>query len=169
VVWALWAALLCPRPLPAQGPARPALLENSAYGQALVTRIREAKRRIICAFFLFKVDDKNGNLPAVICNELVRARQRGVEVTVMLEGGRGVGSENLLAAGRLLKGGVAVVFPHRRRGVTHAKTVVIDDRWVLIGSHNLTQSALLYNNELSVLLDSPELAARVSRYLDGIR
>ena len=170
VAWALWACLLGARPIPAQGPpARPALLENSAYSQTLITRIRGAKRRIICAFYLFKVNDSRGNLPAAVAAELIRARLRGVEVTVMLERGRGVGNENLVVAGRLLRGGVAVIFPRRRHGVTHAKAVVIDDRWVLIGSHNLTQSALLYNNELSVLLDSPELAAGVRRYLDGIR
>jgi phosphatidylserine/phosphatidylglycerophosphate/cardiolipin synthase-like enzyme len=169
VVWALSALLLCALPLPAQTPPnRTALLEDGAYSGALVTRVRTAKRRIICAFYLFKVGEKRGNLPAAIAAELVRARQRGVEVTVILEGGKSVGRENLAAAGVLLRGGVSVRFPGRQH-VTHAKAVVIDDRYVLIGSHNLTQSALAHNNELSVMLDSPELAARVTRYLEEVR
>lgn len=48
---------------------------------------------------------------------------------------------------------------------THAKAVAIDDRYLLMGSHNLTQSALKYNNELSLGLDSPRLAAKTRRYL----
>jgi len=104
----------------------------------------------------------------VIAGELIKARQRGVEVTVILEGKKPVRFDNH-ATGRLLsQGGVRVIYP-RQRQVTHLKAVVIDDRYLLMGSHNLTQSALAHNNELSVLLDSPELAATVSRYLEGIR
>ena len=168
-VWALWALLLGAQPLPARSlPVKAVLLEDSAYSEMLVSRIRESKRRILCAFFLFKVGEKRGNLPAVIAGELVKASRRGVEVTVILEGKKPVRFDNH-AAGRLLsQGGVRVIYPRQRR-LTHAKAVVIDDRYLLMGSHNLTQSALKHNNELSVLLDSPELAASVSRYLKDIR
>ena len=168
VVWALAALFLGACPVAAQStPARAALLENGAYGGELVTRIRDAKRRIICAFYLFKVGERRGNLPAAVARELVKARQRGVEVTVILEGGKGVGRENRATAGLLSRGGVRVLWPGRR--VTHAKAVVIDDRYVLVGSHNLTHSALSRNNELSVFLDSPELAGQLRRYLEAIR
>jgi phosphatidylserine/phosphatidylglycerophosphate/cardiolipin synthase-like enzyme len=43
---------------------------------------------------------------------------------------------------------------------------VIDKRYIFLGSHNLTQGALKYNNELSVLIDSPEMAAEVRAYLE---
>jgi phosphatidylserine/phosphatidylglycerophosphate/cardiolipin synthase-like enzyme len=167
--WVFFAALLF-RVLPAaaQGPpARAELLENRAYSGALLTRVREAKRRIICAFYLFKVGDNPGNLPAAVVAELVKARQRGVEVTVILDLGKSTRLENRTAAGILLQNGVRVRFTSRRR-TTHVKAMVIDDRYVLMGSHNLTQSALAYNNELSVLLESPELAARATRYLEAL-
>jgi phosphatidylserine/phosphatidylglycerophosphate/cardiolipin synthase-like enzyme len=168
VVWAFAALLLVAPPTPAQSaPVRAELLENGAYRGELVTRIRQAKRRIICAFYLFKVGERKGNLPAGIARELVKARQRGVEVTVILEGGRQLDQENRAAAKMLSRRGVRVVFPTQR--VTHVKAIVIDDRYSLIGSHNLTHSALSRNNELSVLLDSPELAGQVRRYLEGIR
>jgi hypothetical protein len=150
-------------------PAGAVLLENRAYGGELINRIRESKRRITCAFYLFKLGKGGKNLPSAIASELVKARGRGVEVTVILDGGRQVGWENLPAAGRLVKGGVSVVFTSRRHVVTHAKAIAIDDRWVLLGSHNLTQAALLHNNELSVLLDSPRLAAELRRYLLEIK
>jgi len=172
LLWALAALLVGAHPTPAQGvpsaPARAALLENGAYGGELITRVRQAKRRIICAFYLFKVGERRGNLPAAVARELVKASQRGVEVTVILEGARSVGRENRAAAGILSRGGVKVLFPGRR-SVTHVKAIAIDDRYLLIGSHNLTHSALARNNELSVVLDSPELAAQVRRYLEEIR
>ncbi len=168
VLWTLVALPLCVPPAGAQGlPARAQLLENGAYGGALITRIREAKRRIICAFYLFKSGENRGNLPAAVAGELIEARRRGVEVTVILDMGKSQRLENRVAAGMLARNGVKVVFASRRR-TTHVKAVVVDDRWVMIGSHNLTQSALAHNNELSVLLDSPEVAAQTRRYLEGI-
>jgi phosphatidylserine/phosphatidylglycerophosphate/cardiolipin synthase-like enzyme len=48
---------------------------------------------------------------------------------------------------------------------THTKLIVIDQRLVLLGSHNLTQSALKYNNEISVLINRPELAREARTYM----
>ncbi|GFO65922.1 phospholipase D-like domain-containing protein [Geomonas paludis] len=168
-VLALAVFLLAVRPLPAlSAPAQATLLADAAYGGELKERIRGAKRRIICAFYLFKVTDRRGNVPAGLAQELAQARGRGVEVTVILEGDDAVGRDNRAAAGFLSRKGVRVIFPRGRR-TTHAKAVVIDDRYVMIGSHNLSHAALTRNRELSVLLDAPPLAAQVTRYLEGIR
>ena len=52
--------------------------------------------------------------------------------------------------------------PHK---TTHTKLVVIDQRLIFLGSHNFTQSALKYNNEISVLLDSPDIAKNARDYM----
>ena len=169
VVWGIALVILGALPAPAQTACdRAEVLRNGAYAGALQTQIRGAKRRIICAFYLFKITGKKKGLPAAISGELIRARQRGVEVTVILDAGKSSTLENRAAAGLLLQNGVSVRFPNPRR-VTHLKAMVIDDRYVLIGSHNLTQAALAHNNELSVLLDSPQVAAEVTGYLEAIR
>ncbi|MBU4177899.1 MAG: phospholipase, partial [Proteobacteria bacterium] len=49
-----------------------------------------------------------------------------------------------------------------------AKLAVIDRRYCLVGSHNLTQSALKHNHELSLLLDNPQLAEEILAYLETI-
>ncbi len=170
--WALAALLLVAHPVPAL-PLQPegvkaTLLADAAYDGALIKRVREAKRRIICAFYLFKLGERRDNLPKALATELVEARRRGVEVTVILEGGKPVGRENLAAARALAKGGVRVVIPDGRR-VTHVKAVVIDERYVMIGSHNLSHAALAGNRELSLLVDSPELAVQTVKYLEQIR
>lgn len=165
----LLALLLGTQPLLAAAvPDEPQLLENGAYGSTLINRIHHAKRRILCVFYLFRITDSPRNLPRAVAGELIAAQRRGVDVTVVLEGGKLVEKENRTATRLLAQGGVRVVFAPA--GVTtHAKAVSIDDRYLLIGSHNLTQSALTRNNELSVVLDSPKLAAQMKRYLERLR
>jgi phosphatidylserine/phosphatidylglycerophosphate/cardiolipin synthase-like enzyme len=52
---------------------------------------------------------------------------------------------------------------------THAKIVVIDRRFSFVGSHNLTHSALVINNEFSLLVDSRPLAEELLKYMRGIK
>ncbi|GAB4296901.1 MAG: hypothetical protein Fur0034_06440 [Desulfuromonadia bacterium] len=140
------------------------LLENRRYMDELSTRIREAESSILLTVFLFKTTDSPGNLPARIVSLLTDAARRGVDVTVLLEDGEkdeSLRRENRRTARLLRKGGVRVVFDSPRR-VTHAKAAVIDGRHVFIGSHNLTNSALSHNNELSVYIDSPTLARELT-------
>jgi len=150
-------------------PAAPQLLANGAYGSTLMNLIRGAKRRITCVFYLFRTGSSAGNQPRAVAAELIAARRRGVEVTVVLDGGQPVGSENRATARLLSRGGVRVLFPGAAGVTTHAKAVSIDDRYLLIGSHNLTQSALTHNNELSLVIDSPQLAGQVRGYLERLR
>lgn len=46
----------------------------------------------------------------------------------------------------------------------HAKVVVVDRRWILVGSANLTEAAMTRNVELGVMLDDPQLAAQVAEH-----
>ena len=152
--------------------ARTLLLPNREYGEALLQGIRDARKSVICSFYLFKTSGADGNRPRRIAEELIRAKRRGVEVTVILERDSGrkgdaLGEENRQTASFLSRGGVKVFFDSPSV-VTHVKAAVIDGRHVYLGSHNLTQSALRRNNELSVLIDSPEMAAEVTAYLEGL-
>ncbi len=47
------------------------------------------------------------------------------------------------------------------RPYVHAKLVVVDDRWVSVGSANLDATASYWEREAVVVLDAPELAARL--------
>lgn len=147
------------------------LLRNSEYQDALLKGIRDARKSIIFSFYLFKMTNGSGNLPRRVAEELVKARKRGVDVTVILEKSRKredpLNRENLHTAAFLDRGGVRVFFDSPNT-VTHSKAAVIDGRYVYLGSHNLTQSALTHNNELSVVLDCPAMAAEVRAYLDRL-
>jgi phosphatidylserine/phosphatidylglycerophosphate/cardiolipin synthase-like enzyme len=173
-VWLL-VAWLCAGACPARAgdtfTTRATLLRNQEYAEALSLGIRNARESIVCSFYLFKITDARSNQPRRIAEELIRARRRGVAVTVILEKGGNardnLNTENRRTAALLSRGGVRVFFDSPRI-TTHNKVVVIDNRYLYLGSHNLTQSALEHNNELSVLIDSPEMAAEVKAYLERL-
>lgn len=151
-------------------PSRISLLPNREYAEALLRGIRAARSSIVCCCYLFKTGEGGNNLPRRIADELILARRRGVPVTVVLERSGDyadrLNDDNHRTASLLLKGGVRVLFDSPRR-TSHEKVVVIDKRHVYLGSHNLTQAALLHNNELSVLIDSPEIAEETLSFLEG--
>ena len=67
--------------------------------------------------------------------------------------------------GKLLEEkGVKVYFDSPRK-TTHTKLIVIDQRLIILGSHNFTQAALKYNNEISILLDRPDMAKNARNYM----
>jgi putative cardiolipin synthase len=50
----------------------------------------------------------------------------------------------------------------------HSKAMLIDDRWVYVGSMNLDPRSAILNTEMGVLVDSPELAAQLREQWDLI-
>ena len=146
------------------------VLADATYYDTLAALIKNATQRIDLAMFLFKTSPARDNLPAGIVKELVAARKRGVAVRVILEHSshdQSLNRENQETAQALKKGGIAVFFDSPDR-TSHAKLAVIDRRYCLVGSHNLTQSALKYNHELSLLLDNPPLAEEILAYMETI-
>ncbi len=144
------------------------LLKNQEYFTALTAAIDEAKSEIIMSFFLFKAGVHKNSYPDRLLTHLVQAVRRGVKVMLILENSGG-NDHNLDFANSQTKHlledkGVEIYFDSPRK-TTHTKLIVIDQRIVLLGSHNLTQSALKYNNEISILINSPELAREARSYM----
>jgi phosphatidylserine/phosphatidylglycerophosphate/cardiolipin synthase-like enzyme len=95
---------------------------------------------------------------------LVRARNRGVDVRVVLPrvnefkpGGR----SNLVLANYLLEHGVRVYF---YPGMTHVKALMVDD-WACLGSANLNHLSLRLCQEHNVATSDPAFATRLKREL----
>lgn len=144
------------------------LLKNQEYFPALIKAIDEAKSEIIGSFFLFKAGTHKDSYPDRVLEHLAQAVQKGVKVTVILENSGGydrkLDAENGQTKQLLENKGVKIYFDEPRK-TTHTKLIVIDRRLVLLGSHNLTQAALKYNNEISVLINRPELAKEARTYI----
>lgn len=147
------------------------ILEDGAYWPALKNAIDMAKKEITLSFFSFKTSEKKGSYPDAIMASLSEATKRGVKVLVLLEQGRkdeeSPSRENRETLGRLRKIGV-IVYLDSPETTTHTKIAVIDGRHTFLGSHNLTQSALKYNHEISVLIDSPKVADVALSYIKSL-
>jgi len=151
-------------------PGEVRVLADDDYYPAILDLIDTAQQEIRMVMFLFKMNEKRNNRPARIVEALIRARKRGVRVEVLLETSDhddDLDKENRRVGRRLKQNGVKV-FYDTRKTTTHAKLLVVDRRRVLVGSHNLTQAALKYNHELSLLIDNERLAEQLIRYIDRL-
>jgi phosphatidylserine/phosphatidylglycerophosphate/cardiolipin synthase-like enzyme len=156
--------------LDTSSPAGITLLKDMDYFPALLEGIRHARQEIVLSVFFFKTKGMGNSLPELVMTQLIEAARRGVRVEAVVERGPhgdNVSRDNEQTAKRLKKGGIRVCLDAPDR-TTHAKLVVIDRRYLFLGSHNLTQSALKYNHEVSVRIDSPPLAEEALRYLQSL-
>ena len=147
------------------------LLEDNRYLDSLLDQIKKSQSNILISMYIFKTTGKKTSAANKVKDALIKAAKRGVKVKVLLEVEDGKSStlneENRLTADKLEKGGVKVYFDSPRRR-THVKAIVVDDRYTFIGSHNLTASALQYNKELSLMIDSVEVAKKTAKYIEDM-
>jgi phosphatidylserine/phosphatidylglycerophosphate/cardiolipin synthase-like enzyme len=123
------------------------------------------------SFFLFKTSDHGRSRPDIILDCLSRAAKRGVTVKVVLDidndSTSTISGNNKETAERLKKGGIDVCYDSLGT-TTHTKVAVFDGRYTVLGSHNLTSSALKYNHEISIFVDSPEIAKETLGYINSL-
>lgn len=126
--------------------------------------VARAKREILVNVYEF-TDEK-------MAEDLIAARERGVAVTVLLEGGPvgGVSAEGRAVAGALNRSGIPVLSmattdaAHAKYRYDHAKYLVIDGSAVLLGSENFKPGGypapgLQGNRGWGVLLEDQGLAS----------
>lgn len=154
-------------------PAKPeniVLLANEDYYPVLKEHIRNARESIHGTIFLFKTANFRDNEPSDLLHELVAARKRDVDVQLVMElssDTKEYNEANRHAAEVLRKSGVNVRVDLETI-TTHAKVFVIDGRYCFVGSHNFTHAAMAMNEELSLLVDSPELGVKIEQFIDQI-
>ncbi|MBI3717867.1 MAG: phospholipase [Sphingobacteriales bacterium] len=97
--------------------------------EVIINAIRNAKKSLRVKMFLFTD-------PALI-NELIAAKQRGVEVRVMLNPARRSGEEENTATHKLLEtAGIEVRDSNPNFILTHEKSMVVDDELAFVKSLN---------------------------------
>lgn len=147
----------------------PRLLANQGkagsedYHTVALRLIGTARARVTVALYVARVDD--GGPVEHLLRALVAAARRGVEVRMVLDRGRDWRTgepdpKHEEVAAYLGRSGVRVVLDEPAR-TTHVKVLVVDDRHVVVGSHNWTRSALTTNREWSLLIDDPVIAAEI--------
>jgi cardiolipin synthase len=137
------------------GPDRP----NEPISKSIVSLLNEASERVWIATGYFVPDD-------VILAALELAASRGVDVRLLISEkndhpwlvvvGRSYYGELLAAGVRIFEYSV---------GINHAKIMLADDRWAMIGSANLDYRSMRLNFELNLLAHSVEQNGELARIL----
>ncbi len=146
------------------------VLEDMEYYKSLIQDLRRANSSIVVAMYLMIYDpDDPVDYANDLIRELVEARKRGVNITVILEYRtyRGYLDENLETYHYLKAHNITVILDNDTE-TDHMKIVIIDEKIVYLGSHNWTESGLCYNHEVSVKIISKELAKALEEYVEGI-
>ncbi|OGG96577.1 MAG: hypothetical protein A2508_05445 [Candidatus Lambdaproteobacteria bacterium RIFOXYD12_FULL_49_8] len=140
-----------------QAQEAPILLVGPKLLPRLLQSIEGAKEKVVIQTYVFRLGKNSSSSTRQLLKALEQAAKRGVTVEIYLEQESGhksdLNRENRKIARRLEAAGGKVKFdrPERR---SHAKTAVIDGRSCMVGSHNLTDSALRFNFEASLWLES---------------
>ena len=114
---------------------------------AILSQINQAKTEILLQAYSFTSQP--------IAQALIRAHQRGVKISAVLD--KSNRSQKYSAATSLKNMGITV-FIDDKHAIAHNKIMIIDDRVVITGSFNFTQSAENKNAEnLLILDDLPEI------------
>lgn len=150
---------------------RARLLRGPALATELLRVVMGARERVLMSAFYFRLDPAG---PSVLL-ELVQALgtvARSRDVRVLLDGHVSrrapAGDVNRAAAEELARSGATVRLwrvPSRR---LHAFFVVVDDRHVFAGSHNLTAGSLYRYRDVSLGLESAGLARSLAGEFDRL-
>jgi len=165
------AAYLLLNALKPRAPA-PGLLEllpDQKYFEVVSKLIASANKSVHVIMYVAKYDPRESaeTDPANALIELLAsAKRKGLDVKVVVDD---VTKQSYPETIDFLKSrNVPVRLDPKASVTTHAKVVIVDGEWVVIGSHNWSESALKENHEYSVLIRSSEIAANVEDYFEEL-
>jgi cardiolipin synthase len=96
---------------------------------------------------------------------LVQVARRGVAVSVIVPGRitdqRWVRLASRRMWGELLRAGVRIY--EYQPAMTHAKVLIVDELWSVIGTTNIDNRSFEHNDEINLAMRDPEVAARLLR------
>jgi len=149
------------------------LILNDEYFQAAHREIQNAKESIYLIAYLFLLYDYQGAYSNRLLEDLIEAREKGIDVHVVLEYPKPEymdeeGPANQKVYEKLKAAGIDVRFDKPER-TTHSKVLIIDGETIILGSHNYSFDGLKYNNETSLLLRDKGKAERLIRYFRQIQ
>ena len=122
--------------------------QDRAISRHIIPLIKNAKHYVYVPVFVVTHKD--------FTNALIEAKQRGVDVRLIVDatsaGSKYSSVKNLRDNGVLVK-------TENRAGKMHMKSIIVDDKYVVLGSMNFTKSAENYNDENVLIISNPKLAA----------
>ncbi|TET20703.1 phospholipase [Candidatus Bathyarchaeota archaeon] len=146
------------------------VLLDREYYQSVKDDMENASETILVAMYSMIYDPGDlDDWANDLIRELVNAKDRGVNVTVIIENRTYFGymNDNLEAYQYLSENNVTVQLDNED-DTDHMKLVIIDDNIVYVGSHNWSESGLYYNHETSVKIVSEDIAEIFTAYFETI-
>ncbi|MDO8662119.1 MAG: phospholipase D-like domain-containing protein [Candidatus Omnitrophota bacterium] len=152
-------------------------ISGKKYFPAVKEAIVKAQESIKVVMFAMEASlSREDTKPNQLIGALIEAKKRGVEVEVILDQNIDflktkiweTKVKSTRAYKRLKEAGVKVYYDEPAR-YTHAKTVIIDKKIVILGSTNWTEASFDNNIETSVLINSEKLAGEILTYLKTIK
>ncbi len=147
-------------------------ISNRKYEKAVIDLIDNAKDSIIISMYSISIGEGEKNPVRLLLNDLLEARGRGVTVTIYLNTRfRHDGAEESFIARPMFKElekAGCEIYPMPKSRVLHDKLIVVDNRYVVVGSTNWSNRALRSNFESNTLIDSPDHAKEKLKHLDDI-
>jgi phosphatidylserine/phosphatidylglycerophosphate/cardiolipin synthase-like enzyme len=144
------------------------IISSTEYFNKVHSLINEASKSILVAMYTFEYYPEYSDSPSnILMQDLIKAKKRGANVEVLLDisdFNKEITKENQNTGRILSRNGVKVHYD-KIDVTTHAKAIVIDSKYTVIGSHNWTYYGLSKNNEISILIDSEGLAKEVEKYI----
>lgn len=140
------------------------LVTNRDYFPIVRDLIRLSNEYIYFVIYVAKLDGYNQ--VSMLLDELVQAKERGIEIKVLLDSSsydNRLNAFNSAFADSLKKYGILFRFDDPDT-TTHCKFGIFDGKKVLIGSTNWTYSALERNNEVNILISDIEVAEELKKY-----
>ena len=128
---------------------------------AVITKyIKNAKQSIKILIYDWRwYSDQLGSSIQNFNTELLNSANRGVAVSVL------VNNDYIL---NILKDSKINVKKVNTSKVMHVKMIIIDQKYLFLGSHNLTKNAFDLNHEISVLLDDVESIFKCNNFFDNL-
>ena len=140
------------------------VLFGEEYYETLRKYIAKAEESIVVAMYFIIMEDESP--VSVLIDDLIAAKKRGVEVEVVIEDTK-LG-ESLRAYNKLKENGVNVRTDLPGK-LLHIKGVVIDGRYVFLGSANWTRAAIEDNYEGTSFEDSKLDAQDLMRFIENAK
>lgn len=130
------------------------------YAKKVIPEINQAKRCIDIVVYDWRWYQNDPGNPVQVFNQsIVNAVRRGVRVRVIGN------SEDVL---KILRGVGCETKKIYSKRLVHAKMILIDEKNIVVGSHNFSQSAFTMNQEVSVIIRDCEDAPKLQKYYNSL-
>lgn len=130
------------------------------YPDIVTSLVKQSKQSIKILIYDWRwYENEIGSRIQSFNNEVMRAVNRGVDVTVLA---------NNHFVETILKDSKIKIKKVNTSKVMHIKMLIFDDEYILLGSHNLTKNAFEINHEMSVLLDDKDSIAKCNLFFDNL-